>query len=61
MCHEKGVKYLDVYSEFLDADNNRMSDCFLEDGVHLSPKGYEIWAGLVELLLAESAENGSQS
>jgi len=41
------VHYLDIGSEFLDADGNIPADV-MSDGLHPSTKGYEIWAKAVE-------------
>ena len=42
----KRVHYLDIGSEFLDADGNIPADV-MSDGLHPGPKGYEIWAQAV--------------
>jgi lysophospholipase L1-like esterase len=31
----------------LNEDGTRMSDLYVEDGLHMNPKGYEIWTQLV--------------
>jgi lysophospholipase L1-like esterase len=38
------VSYLNIYQRFLDAQQHIDTRCFLEDGVHLSDEGYEVWA-----------------
>lgn len=44
LAQQCGVAFLDIYHTFTD-DRGRFDDqCFLEDGVHLSPYGYRIWA-----------------
>ncbi|MBF0328950.1 MAG: GDSL family lipase [Nitrospirae bacterium] len=43
--------YLDVYPLFCDAAGAVNADCLLDDGVHLSDKGYEIWSDSVERFL----------
>lgn len=40
------VHYLDIGSQFLDADGNIPADV-MSDGLHPSAKGYEIWANAV--------------
>jgi lysophospholipase L1-like esterase len=45
LAEETGVTYLDVHSLFLEAG---VRECLLEDGVHVSAKGYEIWSKAVE-------------
>lgn len=48
IAKEFKVEYLDIYSLFIDSDENPISDYLLDDGVHLSEKGYEVWAKAVE-------------
>jgi lysophospholipase L1-like esterase len=38
------AEYLDIYSLFIDSNKNIIIDYLLDDGVHLSEKGYEAWA-----------------
>jgi lysophospholipase L1-like esterase len=45
------VEYLDVYSRFVDSQGNPRRANLLDDGVHLSEKGYEVWADEVERFL----------
>ncbi len=46
------IHYLDIGDEFLDDDGNIPRDV-MGDGLHPSPKGYEIWAAAVEEELAK--------
>jgi lysophospholipase L1-like esterase len=48
----KTVKYLDIGPKFLDADGG-LSREVMPDLLHLSPKGYEIWAKAISDTLAE--------
>lgn len=48
IAKEFKAEYLDIYSLFIDSDGNPISDYLLDDGVHLSEKGYEVWAKAVE-------------
>ena len=41
------VFFLDVWEPMLDAKGNPRSDIFLEDGLHLNRKGYDIWKEIV--------------
>jgi lysophospholipase L1-like esterase len=43
---EKNIKYLDIGEKFLEADGNLSKD-IMPDYLHLSKKGYEIWAKAV--------------
>jgi lysophospholipase L1-like esterase len=40
--------YLDVHALFTDSCGCVIRDCLLDDGVHLSAKGYEVWSQAVE-------------
>jgi lysophospholipase L1-like esterase len=46
------VHYLDIGQNFLDAEGNIPADV-MSDGLHPSPKGYEIWAKAVSEPLAK--------
>jgi lysophospholipase L1-like esterase len=50
---EYGAKYLDVYSSFVDDNDKAKSGYLQDDGVHLSNKGYEVWAKVIEGFLKE--------
>jgi lysophospholipase L1-like esterase len=46
---QKNVKYIDVWTPLLDASSGQpKSDIFIEDGLHLNKKGYEIWAATIK-------------
>ena len=51
IAREFNTEYLDVYRLFLDPEGNTRSDCLDDDGVHLSGKGYHVWADEVERFL----------
>jgi len=42
------IAYLDLYPLFLGQDSRPISAYYEADGVHLSEKGYEVWAGALE-------------
>ncbi len=48
---EFSAEYLDVYSLFTDSAGHAQREYLLDDGVHLSDKGYEVWAKEVERFL----------
>lgn len=43
--------YLDIYSRFVDEEGRLVRDCLAADGLHISEKGYEVWAGEVEKVM----------
>ncbi|MEC4686418.1 MAG: GDSL-type esterase/lipase family protein [Nitrospirota bacterium] len=48
MTGETGAGFLDIYKLFTDTEGKAVKGYFLEDGVHLSGKGYAIWTGVLE-------------
>jgi lysophospholipase L1-like esterase len=48
IARDKHIHYLDLYPLFLDEDTRAITAYYEADGVHLSEKGYEIWAGAFE-------------
>ena len=56
------VTYIDVATPLLRPDGKVMTDIFVEDNLHLNPKGYEIWAAAVRAVLvpAESKYEGTE-
>jgi len=38
------VGYVDVWTPMLNPDGTLMRDLFIEDGLHMNKKGYDIWA-----------------
>lgn len=44
---QKNVTFIDVWTPMLDAEGNVMNDLFIEDGLHMNRKGYEIWARVI--------------
>lgn len=49
----KEIKFLDTYKHFFDTRKNPCVKYFLEDGVHLSEKGYAAWASTIENFLKD--------
>ncbi len=49
---EKGETYVDLYSSFIDNENN-LKDDFTEDGLHLNGKAYGIWKSLVDKYISQ--------
>ncbi|MBI5675924.1 MAG: GDSL family lipase [Nitrospirae bacterium] len=48
LAKDTGVEYLDIYSIFINEEGAAISEYLLDDGVHLSDKGYDAWAGVLE-------------
>jgi lysophospholipase L1-like esterase len=48
MADAEKVGYLDIYSLFLDREGRPVADYLLEDGVHVSEKGYRVWSNEIE-------------
>jgi lysophospholipase L1-like esterase len=48
------VKFADLSAFFLDAEGKQNEDAFLPDHLHLTAKGYEIFAKALEPLVAEA-------
>ncbi len=61
MSSELKVEYLDIYSSFIDSDGYPEIDFLLDDGVHLSEKGYEVWSGKVAEFLDYLPKKSSSS
>jgi lysophospholipase L1-like esterase len=51
MAEEDGVCYLDIHSLFVGQEGMPVKDYLLDDGVHVSEKGYRVWSGEIEKLL----------
>lgn len=51
----EGVSYVDIHDHFLDDNGNPDPSCLVEDGVHVSSKGYGIWSARIEKLLDQGA------
>ncbi len=44
---ERGAEYLDVFRLFVDSKGRPIDGHLLDDGVHISDKGYAVWADAV--------------
>jgi lysophospholipase L1-like esterase len=42
------AEYLDIYSRFVDTKGRPVREYLLDDGVHLSRTGYDVWSKVVE-------------
>ncbi len=48
---KKNVLFVDVWTPMLDANGEVQKDLFLDDGLHMKKKGYDIWAREVEKVM----------
>lgn len=52
---QKAVAFLDVAPAMLDAQGQPKPDLFVQDGLHMNPKGYALWVAQVRPWLADHA------
>ena len=43
-CADNGIDYVDIFSKLVEPGTNTMRLEYCNDGLHLLPKGYEVWA-----------------
>ena len=43
-CADNGIDYVDIFSKRVEPGTNTMRLEYCKDGLHLLPKGYEVWA-----------------
>jgi len=48
VAENTGAEFVDIYSLFTDGKGSPKEEYLLSDGVHLSEKGYAVWAQAVE-------------
>ena len=48
MAEAEKAAYLDINSLFLDREGKAVANYLLEDGVHVSEKGYRVWSDEIE-------------
>lgn len=49
-CKKVNVRFVDLYGHFLN-EKGEMDRVYTYDGVHLTPAGYDLWAGLIRSLI----------
>ena len=42
------LDYVDVFTPMLNAQGEPIPELFVEDGIHMTPAGYEIWTSVIE-------------
>jgi lysophospholipase L1-like esterase len=55
LARETGVDYLELYRLFVGADGSAVKDYLLDDGIHLSDKGYAVWSDVLEEIINKLA------
>ena len=53
---EENLTFIDVWQEMLLENNKANPELFVEDGLHMNSKGYEIWKKLVKSYLESTFE-----
>lgn len=51
LAGDLNIEFMDIYNLFVDKEGEPLSDLYLDDGVHLSDKGYAVWSKEIEKLL----------
>ncbi len=46
-----GVEYINIYSRFVDAAGRPAREYLMDDGVHLTARGYAVWSGVIEEII----------
>jgi lysophospholipase L1-like esterase len=46
--HLSNWTFIDVFNEMLSADSHPQNNYFLNDGLHLSDAGYQVWARIIK-------------
>ncbi len=55
------LEYVDIWTPMLGQDGKPMPDLFIEDGLHLSDKGYAMWTAVVKKLLPPPSSTGNEA
>ncbi|MBI4847397.1 MAG: GDSL family lipase [Nitrospirae bacterium] len=48
LAKDTGVEFVDIYNLFIDDQGKPVKEYLLDDGVHLSGKGYDVWCGALD-------------
>ena len=56
ISQEMDLHYLDVYTKFIDTGGRPIKEYLLDDGVHVSRAGYEVWARVVEEIINSKSQ-----
>ena len=47
------LEYINIWDPMLNQDGTRMPELFIEDGLHMNEKGYEVWTKKVRESLSK--------
>ena len=53
LAEETGAEFLDIYSLFIDKNGNPIREYLLDDGVHLSTAGYDVWSAALKRIIGQ--------
>jgi len=53
---QKNAAYIDVMTPMLQADGSLRKEIYIEDGIHMNPKGYAIWQKVLAPYLMKNEE-----
>ena len=48
LSHQKNTAFIDVYHEMLGSNGLPLREIYLEDSLHMNPKGYAIWKKAID-------------
>lgn len=48
LAERQDIEFMDIYDLFVDEKGNARAELLLDDGVHLSDKGYAVWSKALE-------------
>ena len=58
LAREMRVEFVDVHKYFIDKQGKPVKDYLLDDGVHLSDEGYNVWSGALEKIINRYSSHG---
>ena len=56
----RNMTYLDVVAPMIGADGKPKPELFVQDGLHMTPAGYDIWTAALKPLLASATSTKNQ-
>ncbi len=54
LSRDFNVEYVDMYSRFIDTGGSPIKEYLLDDGVHISQTGYDVWARVIGTIILDS-------